>query len=78
MFDLKGKAKWDMWNSKKGMSQDAAKEAYIKYVDELLEKYKEEEWWERIFWLLHEFLFVYHTIESAVIVVLFIYIDRSR
>ncbi len=41
MFDLKGKAKWDTWNSKKGMSQEAAKQAYIDYVDKLLEKYKE-------------------------------------
>lgn len=36
MLDLKGKAKWDAWNSKKGLSQDAAKEAYIKKVEELI------------------------------------------
>ncbi|OXU17937.1 hypothetical protein TSAR_016557 [Trichomalopsis sarcophagae] len=43
MFDLKGKAKWDMWNNKKGTSKEEAMEAYIKLVDKLLEKYKEEE-----------------------------------
>uniref|UniRef100_A0ABD2WMR2 ACB domain-containing protein n=1 Tax=Trichogramma kaykai TaxID=54128 RepID=A0ABD2WMR2_9HYME len=43
MFDLKGKAKWDMWNNKKGMSQEEAKEAYIKFVDRLMEQYKEDE-----------------------------------
>lgn len=40
MLDLKGKAKWDAWKSKEGMSQNDAKEAYIKFVDKLLEKYK--------------------------------------
>ncbi|XP_003699232.1 acyl-CoA-binding protein homolog [Megachile rotundata] len=39
-LDLKGKAKWDSWKSKEGMSQDSAKEAYIKLVDTLLSKYK--------------------------------------
>ncbi|XP_031623961.1 acyl-CoA-binding protein homolog [Contarinia nasturtii] len=41
MFDLKGKAKWNTWNEKKGMSQDEAKEKYIAFVDQLMEKYKE-------------------------------------
>ncbi|XP_015515403.1 acyl-CoA-binding protein homolog [Neodiprion pinetum] len=40
MLDLKGKAKWNAWDSKRGTSQDAAKEAYIKFVDTLLTKYK--------------------------------------
>ncbi|XP_017892916.1 acyl-CoA-binding protein homolog [Ceratina calcarata] len=40
MLDVKGKAKWDAWNSKKGTSQNDAKEAYIKFVDTLLAKYK--------------------------------------
>ncbi|XP_017762309.1 PREDICTED: acyl-CoA-binding protein-like [Eufriesea mexicana] len=40
MLDLKGKAKWDAWKLKEGMSQDDAKEAYIKFVDTLMEKYK--------------------------------------
>lgn len=29
MTDLKGKAKWEAWNGRKGMSQDEAKDAYI-------------------------------------------------
>lgn len=37
MLDLKGKAKWDAWNSKKGTSKDAAKEAYIKKAQELID-----------------------------------------
>lgn len=41
MFDLKGKAKWNSWNEKKEMPQDEAKEKYIAYVEQLLEKYKE-------------------------------------
>lgn len=41
MLDLKGKAKWNKWNEKKGMSQDEAKTQYIAYVDQLMEKYKE-------------------------------------
>lgn len=41
MLDLKGKAKWNSWSEKKGMSQDEAKEKYIAYVDSLMEKYKE-------------------------------------
>jgi len=39
MLDLKGKAKWDAWNSKKGMSQDEAKKKYVEYAAELLSKY---------------------------------------
>ncbi|XP_049778889.1 acyl-CoA-binding protein homolog [Schistocerca cancellata] len=41
MLDLKGKAKWEAWSGKKGMSQDEAKEKYIAYVRDTLEpKYK--------------------------------------
>ncbi|XP_055603447.1 acyl-CoA-binding protein homolog 1-like [Uranotaenia lowii] len=40
MFDLKGKAKWQAWSDKKGTTQDAAKEAYIKLVEELTAKYQ--------------------------------------
>lgn len=36
MFDFKGKAKWDAWNGKKDMSKDAAMEAYIAKVQELV------------------------------------------
>ena len=32
MFDPKGKAKWDAWDAKKGMSSDDAKQAYIDKV----------------------------------------------
>ena len=34
MLDLKGKAKWDAWKAKNGMSQDDAKAAYIAKVQE--------------------------------------------
>jgi diazepam-binding inhibitor (GABA receptor modulating acyl-CoA-binding protein) len=33
MFDLTGKAKWDAWNSVKGLSQDDAKTQYIATVE---------------------------------------------
>ncbi|MCL4124417.1 UNVERIFIED_CONTAM: hypothetical protein GTU68_014669 [Idotea baltica] len=39
MLDFKGKAKWDGWNSKKGMAKEAAMEAYINKVDELVATY---------------------------------------
>ncbi|XP_053684858.1 acyl-CoA-binding protein homolog [Sabethes cyaneus] len=39
LLDLKGKAKWQAWLDRKGTSQDAAKEAYIKLVEELTAKY---------------------------------------
>ena len=32
MFDLKGKAKWDAWKAKEGMTSDDAKAAYIEKV----------------------------------------------
>ncbi len=38
MLDVKGRAKFDAWASRKGMSSDAAKTEYVKYVDELLSK----------------------------------------
>lgn len=41
MLDLKGKAKWNSWNDKKGLSQDAAKEQYASFVEGLMEKYKD-------------------------------------
>ncbi|XP_057662043.1 acyl-CoA-binding protein-like [Diorhabda carinulata] len=37
MLDLKGKAKWDSWNSKKGISKDEAKEKYIAKVQSLID-----------------------------------------
>jgi hypothetical protein len=36
---LQGKAKWDAWNGKKGMSQDEAKQKYIEYAKQMLEKH---------------------------------------
>ena len=32
MLDMKGKAKWDAWKAKEGMSQDDAKAAYVAKV----------------------------------------------
>ncbi|XP_057326811.1 acyl-CoA-binding protein homolog [Microplitis mediator] len=40
MLDLKGKAKWDRWNSKKGISKTDAKKSYIAYAMGLLATYK--------------------------------------
>ncbi|XP_072273960.1 acyl-CoA-binding protein [Pyxicephalus adspersus] len=39
MLDFKGKAKWDAWDSKKGISQEDARAQYIKLVDDLKAKY---------------------------------------
>ncbi len=39
MFDLKGKYKWDKWNSLKGMSKGDAENDYIKFVKTLTDKY---------------------------------------
>ena len=38
-LDFKGKSKWEAWNSRKGMSQDDAKQAYIDKAQSLIEKY---------------------------------------
>lgn len=37
MLDIRGRAKYDAWASRKGTSNDDAMEAYIEYVDELLD-----------------------------------------
>lgn len=39
IFDFKGKAKWDAWNNKKGLSQSDAKQAYVDKVKELIGLY---------------------------------------
>ncbi|XP_075868885.1 acyl-CoA-binding domain-containing protein 7 isoform X2 [Nelusetta ayraudi] len=39
MLDFKGKAKWDAWESRKGMSKDDAMTAYIKLGKEVISKY---------------------------------------
>ncbi len=36
MLDLKGRAKYDAWAAKRGISRDAAMEAYVKLVDRLV------------------------------------------
>lgn len=38
-YDLKGAAKWNKWNSKKGLSSPLAKEAYVKLVERLKNTY---------------------------------------
>lgn len=37
MSGFEARGKWDAWESKKGMSQDDAKQAYIDYVTPLLQ-----------------------------------------
>ncbi|XP_034985466.1 acyl-CoA-binding domain-containing protein 7 [Zootoca vivipara] len=39
MLDLKGKAKWEAWNLKKGMSKEDAMKAYISKANEMIQKY---------------------------------------
>ncbi|XP_055389689.1 acyl-CoA-binding protein [Condylostylus longicornis] len=38
-FDFAGKAKWEAWNARKGMSQDDAKKAYVEKVQSLIAEY---------------------------------------
>ena len=38
MLDLKGKYKWDAWNSNKGKSQADAKQEYVAFVQQLQSK----------------------------------------
>ncbi|XP_044579234.1 acyl-CoA-binding protein homolog isoform X3 [Cotesia glomerata] len=40
MLDLKGKAKWDRWNGKKGILKDEAKKSYIAYAMGFLATHK--------------------------------------
>ncbi|KAH3721424.1 acyl-CoA-binding protein-like [Dreissena polymorpha] len=39
MLDFKGKAKWDAWSGKKGMSKQDAEKSYIDLVDRLKQQY---------------------------------------
>jgi diazepam-binding inhibitor (GABA receptor modulating acyl-CoA-binding protein) len=39
MLDLKGKAKWEAWNNKRGQSKDSAMEAYIALAKKLKAEY---------------------------------------
>lgn len=53
LLDLKGKAKWDAWNERKGMAQEEAKLAYIARVNQLIEQYGLLEEWRvisEIYW----------------------------
>ena len=36
MFDPKGRAKWDAWEAKKGMSTEDAEQAYADLLESLL------------------------------------------
>lgn len=37
-LDFKGKAKWEAWNGRKGLSNDEAKNKYVEIVDKLVEQ----------------------------------------
>ncbi|XP_026571938.1 acyl-CoA-binding domain-containing protein 7 [Pseudonaja textilis] len=39
MLDLKGRAKWEAWNLKKGISKDDAMKTYISKANEMIQKY---------------------------------------
>ncbi|CAL1611150.1 unnamed protein product [Knipowitschia caucasica] len=39
MMDVKGKAKWEAWNSHNGTSKDDAMSAYITLAKEIISKY---------------------------------------
>ena len=36
MFDMVGRAKFDAWTSKKGLTKESAKQAYVTLVDQLV------------------------------------------
>ena len=38
MLDFKGRAKYDAWESRKGMTQEAAMDTYVQTVDRLLKE----------------------------------------
>jgi diazepam-binding inhibitor (GABA receptor modulating acyl-CoA-binding protein) len=39
LFDLKGKAKWDAWEKKKGITLEQAQIAYTNYANNLFDAY---------------------------------------
>ncbi|XP_022216832.2 acyl-CoA-binding protein [Drosophila obscura] len=39
VLDLKNKAKYEAWNSQKGLSKDAAKDAYVKVYEKYAPQY---------------------------------------
>merc|ERR1712061_447544 len=38
-IDIKGCAKWEAWNNKKGVSSEDAKQQYVAFVDKMKEKH---------------------------------------
>lgn len=40
MFDMVGRAKYDAWAGLKGMTQEAARQAYVNKVNELLKTHR--------------------------------------
>ncbi|XP_028319088.1 acyl-CoA-binding protein-like [Gouania willdenowi] len=39
LLDFTGRAKWDEWNSRKGMLREEAEAAYVELVEKLKDKY---------------------------------------
>ncbi|XP_071758446.2 acyl-CoA-binding protein-like [Centroberyx gerrardi] len=39
LLDFAGRAKWDAWNTKKGLSKDEAMASYISFVEEMKVKH---------------------------------------
>jgi diazepam-binding inhibitor (GABA receptor modulator, acyl-CoA-binding protein) len=39
MIDFKGRAKYDSWQGKKGVSKDSAMQSYVALVEKLVKKY---------------------------------------
>ncbi|XP_052872102.1 acyl-CoA-binding protein [Anopheles cruzii] len=39
LLDFKGKSKWEAWNKRKDTPQEAAKQAYVDKVQQLIEKH---------------------------------------
>jgi diazepam-binding inhibitor (GABA receptor modulating acyl-CoA-binding protein) len=37
-YEVEAKAKWSAWKSREGMSAEACKKKYVKYVEELIAK----------------------------------------
>ncbi|PWN41252.1 acyl-CoA-binding protein [Ceraceosorus guamensis] len=43
MMDFTGKAKWDAWKSREGLSADEAKKEYVDHLLSLLDKHSDNE-----------------------------------
>ena len=57
MLDLTGKAKWDAWNSVKGMSKEEAMTKYVEDAKKLLPKEIADKFW--INFLYHKFFYFF-------------------